>query len=206
MYTDITGIILAGGKSTRMGANKSFLKIGEQTIVERIADLMKSVFAEVIIISNTPDDYKFLNLPVYEDVYKGKGPIGGIHSGLKNSYTEKNLFISCDVPLMNKETIEYIVNYETEMSIKVCRTKGFIQPLPGMYDRRLLDTLEKILSSENAEGKDRRNKLLTFIESGDAEIINPEGAIGYTENTFLNINTQEDYNNLLAMIEKQQSR
>ncbi|MCX6156515.1 MAG: molybdenum cofactor guanylyltransferase [Ignavibacteriae bacterium] len=206
MYSDITGIILAGGKSTRMGVNKSLLKIGEQTIVERIADLMKSVFAEVIVISNTPDDYKFLNLPVYEDVYKGKGPIGGIHSGLKNSQTEKNLFISCDVPLMNKETIEYIVNYETDKLIKVCRIKGFIQPLPGMYDRRLLDTLEKILSGENAEGKDRRNKLLTFIESGDAEIINPESAIGYAENTFLNINTQEDYNNLLAMINKQQSR
>jgi molybdopterin-guanine dinucleotide biosynthesis protein A len=202
MYSDITGIILAGGKSTRMGVNKSFLKIGEQTIVERIADLMKSVFADVIIISNTPDDYKFLNLPVYEDVYKGKGPIGGIHSGLKNSNAEKNLFISCDVPLMNKGTIEYLANYETDKPIRVFRTKGFIQPLPGMYDRRLLDTLEQILSGENAEGKDRRNKLLTFIESGDAEIINPEGAIGYTENTFLNINTQEDYNNLLAMIEK----
>lgn len=203
MHSEITGIILAGGKSTRMGVNKSFLKVGEQTIVERIADFMNSVFAEVIVISNTPEEYKFLNLPVYEDMYKGKGPIGGIHSGLKHSNAEKNLFISCDVPLMNKETIEYIVNYETDKPLRVCRTKGFIQPLPGMYDKRLLDTLDKILSGENAEGKDRRNKLLTFIESCDAEIINPEGAIGYTENTFLNINTQEDYNNLLAMIEKQ---
>ena len=92
MYTDITGIILAGGKSTRMGANKSFLKIGEQTVIERITYLMKSVFTNVIIISNTPDEYIFLNLPIYEDVYKGKGPLAGIHSGLKNSDTQKNFY------------------------------------------------------------------------------------------------------------------
>ena len=70
MYSDITGVILAGGKSSRMGVNKSFLKLGNQTIIERIVDLMKSIFSEVIIITNTPDEYKFLNLPLYEDIYK----------------------------------------------------------------------------------------------------------------------------------------
>jgi len=202
MYSDITGIILAGGKSTRMGVNKSFLKIGELTIIEIITGLMKTIFTNVIIVSNTPEEYSFLNLPIYEDVYKGKGPLGGIHSGLKNSPTEMNLFISCDVPLMNKETIEYLVNYKTDKPIRVCRTKGFIQPLPGMYDKQLFETLEEILNRENVEVKDRQNKILTFIKSSDSEIINPENVSGFTENIFLNINTREDYDKLLTIITK----
>jgi len=60
MYKDITGIILSGGKSTRMGDNKSLLKIGELTIIERVRILMKSLFDEVILITNDPADYKFL--------------------------------------------------------------------------------------------------------------------------------------------------
>ena len=80
MYNDITGIILSGGKSSRMGKNKSLLKIGDKTIIERMCDLMKSLFTEIILITNTPDDYSFLDLTVYKDVYKHKGPLAGIHS------------------------------------------------------------------------------------------------------------------------------
>ena len=75
MYKDVTGIILSGGKSSRMGVNKSLLKIGELTIIERVRDLMKSLFNEVILITNDPADYKFLNIPIYEDVFTRKGPL-----------------------------------------------------------------------------------------------------------------------------------
>ena len=61
MYNDITGIILAGGKSTRMGQNKSLLKIGEYTIIERVVNLLKPLFPELILITNNPEEYSFLN-------------------------------------------------------------------------------------------------------------------------------------------------
>jgi len=76
MYFDITGIILAGGKSSRMGNNKSFLKLGHKLIIELITDLMKSLFNEVIIITNTPNEYEFLKLVMYKDIYVGKGVLG----------------------------------------------------------------------------------------------------------------------------------
>ena len=165
---------------------------------------MKSVFTNVIIISNTPEEYTYLKLPVYEDVYKGKGPLAGIHSGLKNSKTKKSFIISCDIPLINKEVIEYIVDFKTDKLISVFQMNEYIHPFPGIYSNQILSTINERLNPiiDSKEKKDANAKVTSFIKSIDTEIINPEVAIGYTENTFLNINTQEDYNNLLAMINK----
>ena len=85
MYKDITGIILSGGKSTRMGSNKSLLKVGNMTVIERVRNLLQGIFKNVILITNDPEDYKFLGLPMFEDVYRHKGPLAGIHSGLVHS-------------------------------------------------------------------------------------------------------------------------
>src|SRR6266496_3170841 len=100
MYNDITGIILAGGKSSRMGTNKAFLRLGNKYVIEILADLMKNIFSKMILITNEPALYKFLKIDIYEDIYKNKGPLGGIHSGLVNSQTEKNFVLSCDIPFI----------------------------------------------------------------------------------------------------------
>ena len=145
MYSDITGIILSGGKSSRMGENKALLNLGGKKVIERVVDLMKLFFPNVILITNTPDEYRFLNIPMFEDVYKYKGPIAGIHSGLSNSATEKNFVISCDIPMMTPEMIRYIVEFKTEKPITVCRADGFIQHLVGKYNKSVLPHAEKLL-------------------------------------------------------------
>ena len=73
MYNDITGIVLCGGKSSRMGTNKAFLKLGGKYIIEIICDLMKCIFGNVILVTNKTELYEFLNLEAHEDIYKGKG-------------------------------------------------------------------------------------------------------------------------------------
>ena len=196
MYSDVTGIILAGGKSTRMGVNKSFLKLGNETIVERITDLMKSTFNEVIIITNSPDEYKFLNLPLYEDIFKDKGPLGGIHSGLTHSKTENNFFISCDIPLMTKEMIEYIVEYKSEKPIKFCEAAGYHQPLAGGYSKLVIAEVEKVISDKNAVTD---KSFHHFLKKVDAEIIHPENLPFYKGVTFFNLNSKTDYEHLLKI-------
>ena len=114
MHKNITGIILSGGKSSRMGENKSLLKLGPKTVIEHVVELMQSIFSEVILITNTPEEYHFLNIPMYADIYKYKGPIAGIHSGLTHSNTETNFIVSCDIPLLTSEIIEYVINYRTD--------------------------------------------------------------------------------------------
>lgn len=202
MYYDVTGIVLSGGKSMRMGVNKSFLTLGGKTFIERITDLMKTLFDKVILISNTPDEYMFLNIPVCKDIYKDKGPLAGIHSGLKNSSTLRNFIISCDIPLMTKEMIEYIVNFKTEKLLTICKAHGFLQPFAGLYNKSLLKDIENIIN-RNSDFVNHTNELsrkqceiMSFIKSIETEILDPEIVNGFSENIFMNINTPEEFDKL----------
>ncbi|MGA2295976.1 MAG: molybdenum cofactor guanylyltransferase [FCB group bacterium] len=200
MYRDITGIILSGGKSTRMGQNKSFLKLGKKTVIENICILMKSIFENVIIITNEPEKYQFLNVKCYEDIFKDYGPIGGIHSGLKHSYTDNNFIISCDLPLITKEIINYIINYDITKEIVITRADGFTQQLCGLYNKKVLPLIERIISvpdekenRNNIQGK-RKCRVLTLIERSNATIIDIEKEFAkYIKGSFLNLNNPEDY-------------
>ena len=145
MYDDITAVILSGGNSSRMGTNKSLLKIGEKTIIERLRDLLQSMFKDVILITNDPDDYKFLGLPIYEDIFQHRGPLAGIHSGLNHSKTDLNFIISCDLPFMTMEMINYLIEYKTNKLVTVAKADGFIQQLAGKYSKECLSPSEEIL-------------------------------------------------------------
>lgn len=192
MYSDITGVILAGGKSSRMGTNKSFLKLGNQTIIERISDLMKSIFSEVILITNTPNEYSFLKLTTFEDIYKWKGPLAGIHSALVHSATDKIFVLSCDVPLMSREMIEHIVNYKSEKPIVFCEAAGYHQPLVGVYSKVIMEEIEKFIASFEIHDKSFHH----FLKSAKAEIIHPEKLSFYRDEFFFNVNRPEDFEQL----------
>ncbi len=207
MYDDITAIILSGGKSSRMGTNKSFLKIGDKTVIERMRDLLQSMFNNVILITNEPDDYKFLGVPIYEDIFRHRGPLAGIHSGLKHSKTNINFIISCDLPLMTKEMINYLMEYKTNKLITVAKADGFIQQLAGKYSKDCLSDAEEILKAQlEVELRDhaqmkRRCNVLKLIDQIGAEIINAEMLPFYNEDLYFNMNKTEDYELLLQKLQ-----
>ncbi|MDP2363009.1 MAG: molybdenum cofactor guanylyltransferase [Ignavibacteria bacterium] len=207
MYSDITCIILSGGKSIRMGENKSFLKLGKLTIIERLVNLTKSIFSEVIIITNEPEMYLFLGLPVFSDIYKNVGPPAGIHSGLVNSKTDKNFIISCDIPLINRESIEFIVNYPGDELIKVPLADGFLQHLCGMYNKACLPYIEALIKNSIEEetrhkNQDKRKcKVHQLVNSVDSTIINIETEFpDYISDTFLNMNKPEEYEKIQRLL------
>jgi len=203
VYKDIKGIILSGGKSSRMGRNKSFLKIGDKTIIERVRDFLQGIFQDVILIANDPEEYKFLGLPMFEDVYRHKGPLAGIHSGLKHSKTNLNFIISCDLPFMTKEMINYLIEYKTDKLITIAKADGFIQQLAGKYSKECLSPSEKILKelieNENRDEvqKKRKCNVLSLIDLVGAEIISAESLPFYNEDLYFNMNRTEDYNWLM---------
>jgi molybdopterin-guanine dinucleotide biosynthesis protein A len=207
MYKDITGIILSGGKSSRMGKNKSFLKVGDKTIIERVRDLLQGIFQNVILITNDPDEYEFLDLPMFEDVYKHKGPLAGIHSGMLHSSTELNFIVSCDMPFMTQEMIKYLVDYKTNKLITVAKADGFIQQLAGKYSKVCLIDAEQILKKQiEAERRDdvqrnRRCNVLKLIDRVDAEIIDALKLPYYNEDLYFNMNKTEDYELLLQKLQ-----
>jgi molybdopterin-guanine dinucleotide biosynthesis protein A len=207
MYQDITGIILSGGKSTRMGENKSFLTFGTETVIEHIVNLMRSIFSEVVIITNEPEIYKFLNIKTYKDIFQNVGPIAGIHSGLVNSKTEKNFIISCDIPLMNADMIKSIIDQSSDSLVTAPKADGFIQQLCAVYNKSLIPTIEEIIQADTIdENRDsvqtkRKCKVHTLLDKIDAKIIeNIEILDGYHENIFLNMNRPEDYAQIKSII------
>ncbi|MBN1302054.1 MAG: molybdenum cofactor guanylyltransferase [Melioribacteraceae bacterium] len=205
MYKNITGIILAGGKSTRMGENKALLKVNDDRIVDLVVNLMRSVFDHNIIITNTPEDFEHLNIPLYKDIYEYQGPLAGIHSGLKHSATEQNFVMSVDMPLMTSEIIRYIVDYPTDKPVTVCRADGFIQQLAGRYSSEISGKAEELLR-QNTELNNSNTRLknkcavLRLLDETGVEIIDAHNLGFYAEGSFYNMNRPEDYEFILSKL------
>ncbi|MFU7514901.1 molybdenum cofactor guanylyltransferase [Clostridium sp. HCS.1] len=174
--------ILAGGKSSRMNyKNKALLIYKEKTFIENIINSGKE-FDEIIIIANNIEDYKSLNLKVYPDIYKGNGPLSGIHSALKNAKNNKVLCIACDMPLISKKTLDLIGNIEGDYEVLVPRINDRLQPMCAIYSKSLIPKIEKSLF--NGE-----NKLQKFILSTKYKVL--ENNLSLKD--FSNINTEKEY-------------
>lgn len=191
MYNDITGILLSGGKSSRMGMNKSFLKLGSKYVVEVIYEVMAGLFRNVLVITNEPKRYSELGYITFADIYKDKGPLGGIHSGLIHSGTEKNFIISCDMPLINESVLRFIIDYPLESDIKVAFADNFIQQLCGLYSKSLIPGIESELLKESDSNK---CSVLNVLESSGSAVINIEKEMNnYPADSFMNMNNRENY-------------
>lgn len=195
-YSDITGIILSGGLSSRMGVDKGLLKIGYKSIIERLSTLMSRLFQNILISTNDFERYNFISSPMVADIYKGFGPISGIHATLVASKTEKNFILSCDMPLISEEMIRYIVEFNSTKQISVPFADGRSQYLCGVYNKSVISIIEKMINN-STESKNNKGKSNTsvkqLIENANAEIIETESLPFFNENIFFNMNTTSDY-------------
>jgi len=201
MTKDITGIILCGGKSTRMQSNKALLKLGDQIVVEIVANKMKSVFSKVLISANNSEDYNFLNLSIIQDEFVNRGPLAGIHAALKSSETESNFIISCDMPLIPSDLIEHIINYKTDKEIVLPSADGKIQQLCGVYSKSVITEIVKIfVQSEN--DKNIKGSVYELIDRVPTEFTDVDNQSFYNENIFHNMNLPDDYEYIKNIYEK----
>jgi len=145
---NITGIILAGGKSTRMGADKGFILLNEKPFVQYSIDALQPLVSEIMIVSDNPD-YDTLGLKRINDITKDAGPVAGISSGLEASSTEYNLILSCDIPLITSEILKNLINEidDTSEIIQV-ESNGKTMPLIALYKRQVKDTFNKLLVAD----------------------------------------------------------
>jgi molybdenum cofactor guanylyltransferase len=201
MHADVTGIILAGGKSLRLGSDKALLKIGDKTVIERIAELMTSIFAKNLLSVDAPGAYAFLNIPMVEDFYHDAGPLGGLHAALGRSTTARNFIISCDMPLICREMIEYFASCKSAKQVVIARAAGRLQLLPGILDKSLLPLLDEMLekSPNGPSGKNRDLSLYALFERAASEIIDPSTLPSYRDEIFINMNSKADYEQILRL-------
>mgnify|MGYP003471374672 FL=1 len=192
MRNYITGIILCGGKSSRMQKNKALLKLSDKTVIEIVTEKLKSIFNEVLISANDSKQYDFLNLPVVYDIFIGKGPLAGIHSALKYSSTKNNFIVSCDIPLISIELIKYLINLNSEKSILLPKSNGRIQQLCGIYSKSVIYEIENIFKLSEKD-KNIKGSVYELLERASIEFIDVDELNFYNKNIFLNMNSPEDY-------------
>jgi len=150
----ITGIILAGGKSQRMGKEKASLKIGETYLIEVIVGKLKDFFEEIIlIITNNSFKYRFPGTRTVTDVVPGKGPLGGIYTGLLVSSTKFNFFCACDMPFLNLNLLKFMVSQINENDAVIPIIKGFAEPLHSIYSKNCLPAIKYQLQTEDLKIK-----------------------------------------------------
>lgn len=190
-----SGFVLAGGKSSRMGRDKAYLKIGEKTFLENAVEILKPVCGEVKIVLNKSQTHFIENLPenisYIFDRFENRGAVGGIHAGLKDCPTDYAVILAVDLPFVTSESIQKLcemISIEKEFSAIIPRqSNGKLQPLCAVY--RVTDCLikaEEILSkTESVSVKD-------FLETLNLKIIEAEN-LDKSQNLFLNINNQSEY-------------
>ena len=139
----MTGIILAGGKSKRMGKEKALLKIGKTYLIELIIEKLKDFFEEIVLITaNNSFKYRFPGIRTVIDVVPGKGPLGGIYTGLLVSQSKYNFICACDVPFLNLNLLKFIVSQINENNAVIPIIKGFTEPLHSIYSKSCLPAIE----------------------------------------------------------------
>jgi len=144
---DVTGVILAGGKSLRYGRNKALVKIDGIPLIERVINVMGSLFRHLILITNTPDEYSYLKLPMHKDLIKGLGPLGGIFTALMTIRNEAGFFVACDMPHLNRELIHHMVEFRYDFDAVVPRTHAGTEALHALYDKRCLPPIKRLIDS-----------------------------------------------------------
>ena len=185
---DVTAFILAGGKSSRMGADKAFLDFDGRTLLEWTLELARSITLDVRIVGGREKFAPFA--PVVEDVFAGQGPLGGIHAALRSSNSDLNLMLAVDAPFVSCALLQYMIGearHALEATAVVPCCNGHRQPLCAVYRREFADSAEKALIA----GKNRIDVLFDVVKSRVIEEEELEQA-GFSAGLFCNLNTPED--------------
>ena len=185
--SDVTAFILAGGKSTRMGGDKAFVTLNGRTLLERMLDLARSVTEHVRIVGDRAKFSQFA--PVVEDVFRGCGPLGGIHAALRSSQTELNLIVAVDVPFLSKEFLRFLIakSRGSQATVTIARTSDGWQPLCAVYRREFADLAEKGLQGD-------RYRIDALFDPATTMVIeeNELHEQGFSSHLFRNLNTPEE--------------
>ncbi len=184
-----TAVILCGGKSSRMGFDKSLIEIKGKLLIEIVCEKLEKIFDEIILVTENREKFKHLKYKVVEDIERNYGPAGGIYTGLKYSESKYAFFLACDMPKINVNFIRYLMeviedgNYDGLM----CKHNNWIEPLYAFYSKDLIKNFQNGIKENNLV-------LYDIIKNSNIKYIAEETAREYSENLdmFTNLNYIKD--------------
>jgi len=146
-------IVLAGGEGKRVEKEKAFLEVAGRKILDRILNQLNSIQGQgekVVIITGEAGLFQCCNkVEIRKDIIPGRGPLGGIYSGLLFSQTRYNLVLACDMPFLNAELLEFMLGIKRDYQVLIPRHSGQIEPLVAIYSRDILPIVRESLEREN---------------------------------------------------------
>jgi len=169
-----------------MGEGKASLKIGGKQVIELILEKLRVVFDNVLIVGNSNFIYPLSQVRVLADIILGKGPLGGIYTGLLNSKSEYNFFCACDMPFLNDDLLKFIISEIDGSDAVIPLVRGFVEPLHAIYSKRCLPAIKNCLENEDL-------RIKSFFPEVKCKYI-PENKIKRYDPSllsFLNLNTPE---------------
>lgn len=187
LLADITGVILVGGKSRRMGQDKAFLLIEGLPVIERIIGVMQGCFKQLVLVGDCPERFEQYGLPMVPDLYPGSS-LGGLYTGLQHAGTDRIFVTSCDIPFPNPELIQFICTDAKPYDAVIPATQGGLEPLFAIYHKACLPAMQAALEAGNYRITSVLHHLnVKTIPQEQMKMIDPGGR------GLLNINTPQDY-------------
>lgn len=185
---DLTGLVLAGGASRRMGRDKAFLELDGRPLIQIVVERMLEVCSEVLIVSGDTAPYTDLGPPVVEDRFSNVGVLGGLHAGLHAASHELALAVGCDMPFLRPDLLRAFARWATGMDVALLRRGEHVEPLHAAYRRSCLPAMEDAIRA----GKRR---IISFFPQVRVRYVKPEEVMPFDPHlaSFRNVNTPQEW-------------
>ena len=184
----VTGVILAGGKSSRMGQNKALMSLGGRRLIDRVVDVMRQVCPELLMVTNNPEGYADLGLPMRRDVFPDKGSLGGIYSAIYHASASHCLVVACDMPFLHAAVLRYLVAQSADYDVVIPEVHGEMQPLHAIYSQACLPPIARRLEAN-------RLKIIGFLPDVRVRRVTADEIQPFDPElrAFHNLNTPEEF-------------
>ncbi|MDY6842766.1 MAG: molybdenum cofactor guanylyltransferase [Thermodesulfobacteriota bacterium] len=183
----MTGAVLAGGDSKRMGCNKAFIELDGIRLIDRTIAVFKNIFKEVLVITNDPVTYEYLDVRVVKDLFSQKSSIVGIYTGLFYATYGHTLFVACDMPFIQEDIVRLLVENIGDNDVVIPETPDGLEPLFSVYSKRCLRPIFDLIKSEDYKIRNFFNRV-KVKKISECEIKGEERGLS----AFFNLNTKED--------------
>jgi molybdopterin-guanine dinucleotide biosynthesis protein A len=187
MPANLSLAILAGGRSSRMGTDKAFVRVLGRPLIEEILSQSAGLGMESLIITNRPAEYAYLGVPLFGDVLPDKGPLGGLYTALHSATRPHVLCIACDMPFVVRPLLDFLVSLIPEGDAIVPRLAGEAEPFRAIYARACLAPIRAALDA----GRMRMISFfpdvrVRFVDEAEIDQFDPQHL------SFFNVNTPDD--------------
>ncbi|HSW56814.1 MAG TPA: molybdenum cofactor guanylyltransferase [Dehalococcoidales bacterium] len=188
-------IVLAGGKSNRLGRDKKYEVVGGQPLLERVVSILSTFGSEIILVTGEKTtlraDLNYSRIKIVTDLYPNRGSAGGIYSGLSASSAFHNLVVACDMPFLNLDLLRYLLDVRSNYDLVVFRHESFFEPLHAVYSKNCLPHLEHILKNNLRIIELLKYASVRFIRLEEIERFDPRRLSFFNVNSAVDLDTAQ---------------